>query len=182
MERQFAGMQNFQLGTTQKLDAILARQTQQYSTQHHLMPNVHANTVNNNEATSSASFPNNSHVTVTSTRSISLTGNDTATTSTELTESCNLVTVNLSDGPFTFDKTKVERPPAQRFSKDIEGLFRNWKSSNLLKIGERGIPVRDWDKIYKKKVGIYQKAWDVVRVQWGNWKVRGRVIFFQLVC
>ncbi|KAH9842310.1 uncharacterized protein C8Q71DRAFT_852880 [Rhodofomes roseus] len=50
-------------------------------------------------------------------------------------------------------------------------LFREWHTSNLLTIAGRGIPVKHWDKVYKKRSGVVETdAWHALRVEWGNWK------------
>ncbi|KAH9842314.1 uncharacterized protein C8Q71DRAFT_876050 [Rhodofomes roseus] len=54
---------------------------------------------------------------------------------------------------------------------NIPSLFREWHTSNLLTIAGRGIPVKHWDKVYKKRSGVVETdAWHALRVEWGNWK------------
>jgi len=41
-------------------------------------------------------------------------------------------------------------------------------------INGRGIPVKYWDVFYKKRNRhVETDAWKAIKVQWGNWKVRG---------
>ena len=85
-----------------------------------------------------------------------------SSTSLTNTDPAEMVTVQLADGPFLFQKSKACPPPAQRFSRDIPNLFHEWEVSNLLQIDGKGIPVKDWDKIYKKKVGLFLQAWKAI--------------------
>jgi hypothetical protein len=52
-----------------------------------------------------------------------------------------------------------------RSGKDIASLFREWESSNLLQIDGKGIPMEDWDKIYKKRDSLFQAAFKAIRVK-----------------
>ncbi|KAI0721352.1 hypothetical protein C8T65DRAFT_692418 [Cerioporus squamosus] len=82
----------------------------------------------------------------------------------------NLVIVDLDGDELAFDRTQVPNPPKVSFANDLPRLFREWHTSEILTVNGRGIPVKHWDLFYKKRIGIKQHAWDVVRVQWGNWK------------
>ncbi|PIL27067.1 hypothetical protein GSI_10206 [Ganoderma sinense ZZ0214-1] len=84
----------------------------------------------------------------------------------------NLLTFDFDDSTMLhFDKTyQVSNPPKVTFSDNLSQLFKEWHVSNLLRVNGRGIPVKDWDRFYKKRTGIKQHAWDLLRVQWGTWK------------
>ncbi|KAI0696041.1 hypothetical protein C8T65DRAFT_529848, partial [Cerioporus squamosus] len=69
-----------------------------------------------------------------------------------------------------FDRTQVPSPPKVSFANDLPRLFREWHDSDLLTVNGRGIPIKHWERFYKKRVGIKQHAWDLVRVKWGNWR------------
>lgn len=69
-------------------------------------------------------------------------------------------------------------PPAIHFSNNIDGLLREWHTSRRLIIGNRGIPIKCWDQIYKEKAQTTENkeakeksVWSVIRTEWGNWKV-----------
>jgi hypothetical protein len=167
MERQFSGWNSLQHDMHEKLDSFI------FGQQSHCgqisQPSVHSSSF-----ISVPSGSNSSHVNPTSNPvSQSLPNLVPSLSSTSLTDidPAEIVTVQLADGPFLFHKSKAHPPPAQRFSRDIPNLFREWEVSNLLQIDGKGIPVKDWDKIYKKKVGLFLQAWKAIRVQWGNWKV-----------
>jgi hypothetical protein len=83
----------------------------------------------------------------------------------------NLGIVRLEDGELAFDKTKVMRPPAVRFSTDISALFREWHESTYLVVNGRGIPIKHWGDVYKRCTVENGKAWSLRKVQWGQWKV-----------
>ncbi|KAG1887196.1 hypothetical protein F4604DRAFT_1917008 [Suillus subluteus] len=81
--------------------------------------------------------------------------------------------VTMLDGErFKYDKTKVPEPPTIHFSQDIDWLCDEWESSNLLCIGGHRIPIKHWGEFYKRAKGVKSTAWDALRVEWGNWKVR----------
>ncbi|KAI0752952.1 hypothetical protein C8Q80DRAFT_1118221 [Daedaleopsis nitida] len=82
----------------------------------------------------------------------------------------NKLTFDLDGTTLTFDKTTVPNPPKVSFANDVTRLFREWHHSTLLVINGRGIPIKHWERFYKKRAGIKQFAWDRVRVQWGQWK------------
>lgn len=88
----------------------------------------------------------------------------------------NRCRIYLGEKELTFDKNQVPPPPMQHFSKSIDKLFNEWENSELLVINGQGIPVKYWDCIYKKRAGIpvalEGRAWDAVKVTWGNWKVQ----------
>jgi hypothetical protein len=65
----------------------------------------------------------------------------------------------------------VPSPPTVHLSKDINRLCEEWEESNLLVVNGHGIPVKYWGEFYKKGKGVKTAAWDVLRVEWGNWKV-----------
>jgi hypothetical protein len=81
-----------------------------------------------------------------------------------------LATVKLGDEEFAFDRTKVADPPAKHFSEDINGLFEQWHSSNLLVVNGHGIPIKYWPHFYQAKRGFKLGVWKAIRVEWGNWK------------
>jgi hypothetical protein len=83
----------------------------------------------------------------------------------------NVVTVQLGDRKFSFDRTMVDDPPAKHFSEDIEGLFEHWNNSSLLVVNGHGIPIKYWPEFYQAKKGFKSGAWKAIRVEWGNWKV-----------
>ena len=90
----------------------------------------------------------------------------------ELIPDENLGTARLGDEAFQFDKTKVPDPPTIHLSKDIDRLCREWEDSTLLVVNGHGIPVKYWPEFYKKGKGAKTSAWQALRVEWGNWKVR----------
>ncbi|KAH9842322.1 uncharacterized protein C8Q71DRAFT_852893 [Rhodofomes roseus] len=68
-------------------------------------------------------------------------------------------------------KEYYEEELAAELTNNIPSLFREWHTSNLLTIAGRGIPVKHWDKVYKKRSGVVETdAWHALRVEWGNWK------------
>lgn len=81
-------------------------------------------------------------------------------------------TVKLGDEYFTFDSRQVPDPPMRHFSQSIPELFVNWESSSILKIGTRGIPLKHWPSIYQKRTGVKLHAWDLIKREWVNWRVR----------
>lgn len=86
----------------------------------------------------------------------------------------NRCRIFLGDEEFVFDKSKVPPPPMQHFSRNITQLFHEWDKSDLLVINGRGIPVKYWCEVYKRKTGVpaaQQGVWDGLKVTWGNWKV-----------
>ena len=99
---------------------------------------------------------------------------------TRVTSSAPSIECNTKTHLFvTFGNEKVvfERklfppaPPAKHFSNDIDSLFKEWHQSNLLMIGDRGIPIKYWDLIYKAKASGNSAGWSVLRNEWGSWKV-----------
>ena len=62
-------------------------------------------------------------------------------------------------------------PPAKHFSNDLDNLFKEWHRSNLLMVGDRGIPIKYWDLLYKAKASGNSAGWSVLRNEWGSWKV-----------
>ena len=62
-------------------------------------------------------------------------------------------------------------PPAKHFSNDLDSLFKEWHRSNLLMVGDRGIPIKYWDLLYKAKASGNSAGWSVLRNEWGSWKV-----------
>jgi hypothetical protein len=85
--------------------------------------------------------------------------------------------IQLDDGELAFDKTTVMRPPAVRFSTDVNALFREWHQSTYLMVNGRGIPVKNWGDVYKQCTGENSKAWALRKVQWGQWKVSSRTLW-----
>ncbi|KAI0708334.1 hypothetical protein C8Q76DRAFT_744156 [Earliella scabrosa] len=77
---------------------------------------------------------------------------------------------DIDGTPLYFDKTQVPNVPMINYSDDLPRLFREWHKSNTLVVNGRGIPVKDWERFYKKRSGIKEHAWELVRVKWGNWK------------
>ncbi|GJE89176.1 hypothetical protein PsYK624_052710 [Phanerochaete sordida] len=82
------------------------------------------------------------------------------------------LTLTINDETVTFDARLVPDPPLRHFSKQLDELFVHWYSSTLLMICGRGIPVRHWATVYKtlKRMKLRPKAWDAIKVEWGNWK------------
>lgn len=98
-----------------------------------------------------------------------------AVTTRQLGESIpdeHLSTAFLGGEAFPFDKTKLPDPPTIHLSKDIDRLCREWEASTLLVVNGRSIPVKYWPEFYKKGKGAKASAWQALRVEWGNWKVR----------
>ena len=84
-----------------------------------------------------------------------------------------VVTLVIDGARFIFDARHVPDPPVQHFSKDIDLLFVHWRTSTILTINGRGIPIKHWADVYKalKRTKVKPRAWDVIKVEWGNWKV-----------
>ncbi|OBZ74112.1 hypothetical protein A0H81_06466 [Grifola frondosa] len=88
----------------------------------------------------------------------------------------NLAVVQLHDGSFAFDRTSVPViRPGILFSNDLPRLFREWHSADdpktsALTINGRGIPVKDWPLIFKKRLGNRVQTWSDMKTIWGNWK------------
>lgn len=83
------------------------------------------------------------------------------------------VCAKLGNEDFYFNKSQLPNPPPPiHFSQDISGLFREWHSSQRLKISGRGIPIKYWEALYKKRKGLTDSgAWKLIGVEWLNWKV-----------
>ncbi|KAA1471617.1 hypothetical protein DENSPDRAFT_750769, partial [Dentipellis sp. KUC8613] len=63
-------------------------------------------------------------------------------------------------------------PPTISFKDNLDGLFVEWYASDRIVLGGRGIPIRVWDRLYKKAADVprLQKAWRKFRGTWGQWK------------
>ncbi|EPS94613.1 hypothetical protein FOMPIDRAFT_1054901 [Fomitopsis schrenkii] len=82
-----------------------------------------------------------------------------------------VVCARLDDEDFYFDKAHLPDPPSIHYSQDIPALFREWHSSQLLTINGRGIAIKHWEALYKKRKGFTDSnAWKVIGVEWLNWK------------
>jgi len=87
----------------------------------------------------------------------------------------HLAIAHLGDEDFAYDKSKLRGPPLIHLSKDIERLCHEWESSDILIVNGRGIPVKYWGEFFKKsKTRGENSAWDLMKVEWGNWKVSNR--------
>ncbi|KAH9913413.1 uncharacterized protein B0H18DRAFT_888284 [Fomitopsis serialis] len=87
------------------------------------------------------------------------------------TTSTQHIRISLDGHDIQFDRAHLPDPPAIHFSDDISALFRDWHMSQWLRINGRGIPIKHWDKIYKKRNGLVETdAWKAIKVEWGNWK------------
>lgn len=63
-------------------------------------------------------------------------------------------------------------PLAMKFSNDLNGLFREWHSSTLLKIAGHGIPLKLWPEVYKLAGQAHWSSWQQThKVLWSNFKV-----------
>lgn len=62
-------------------------------------------------------------------------------------------------------------PPAIHLSADIDTLLWEWNNSRRLIIGGRAIPIKCWDQVYKVKAGAGSGIWDMIRNEWGSWRV-----------
>ncbi|EPT03527.1 hypothetical protein FOMPIDRAFT_113893 [Fomitopsis schrenkii] len=83
----------------------------------------------------------------------------------------SVVCAKLGDEDFYFDRAHLPDPPSIHFSQDISALFREWHSSHLLTINGRGIAIKHWEVLYKKRRGFTDTdAWKVIGVEWLNWK------------
>ena len=85
--------------------------------------------------------------------------------------SSTTITIELGDKELTFDPRTVPDPPTVTFADDIDRLVEEWSHSSRLTIAGEGIAIRYWDKVYTKRAGIKEFAWDSLRSSWGNWKV-----------
>lgn len=84
-------------------------------------------------------------------------------------------TVTLTDGTLVhFRPSDLRPPPTISFADDVPKLLREWYRSDYIVLDGHGVPISDWDKLYKKRIAIQAlvKAWDTFRSTWGNWKVR----------
>ncbi|KAH9927790.1 uncharacterized protein B0H18DRAFT_875189 [Fomitopsis serialis] len=89
----------------------------------------------------------------------------------ETTPADRCVCVNLDGRDIYFEKADLPDPPAIHFSDDIPGLFLEWHASRRLIIAGHGIPIKHWDKLYKKRNKLVETdAWKAIKVEWGNWK------------
>ncbi|EIM91543.1 uncharacterized protein STEHIDRAFT_108073 [Stereum hirsutum FP-91666 SS1] len=94
-----------------------------------------------------------------------------STADNNCTEDCR--TATLTDGVLVhFRSSDLRPPPTISFADDVSKLFREWYRSDYIVLGGRGIPISEWDKLYKKKIAIQAlvNAWDTFRSTWGNWK------------
>lgn len=83
--------------------------------------------------------------------------------------------MTLTDGVSVhFRSSDLRPPPTISFADDVAKLFREWYHSDYIILNGRGIPICEWDKLYKKRIAIQAlvNAWDTFRSTWGNWKVR----------
>ena len=150
MEHQVSGLTNLQRDIYEKLDSLVAGVSDGPAS---FVPAVSTSSLYN------GSHPPISHLATTPLPSNQTTPSDRASeTATDSVDLSNVITVQLTDDPFTFHKSKAQPPPAQRFLKDIMSLFHEWESSNLLQIDGRGILMKDWDRIYKQWVGLFQQS------------------------
>ncbi|EPS93784.1 hypothetical protein FOMPIDRAFT_92652 [Fomitopsis schrenkii] len=81
--------------------------------------------------------------------------------------------VSINGKDILIEPVHLPDPPAVHFSKDIPALFHEWHSSQMLMISGRGIPIKHWDKIYKKTGGTIagkKDIWQAIKAEWGNWK------------
>ena len=62
-------------------------------------------------------------------------------------------------------------PPAIHLSANVDTLLWEWNNSQRLVIGGRAIPIKCWDQIYKAKAGGDSGTWDMIRNEWGSWRV-----------
>lgn len=87
--------------------------------------------------------------------------------------------VSLDGQDFYFQAADLpSNPPSIHYSDDIPGLFRDWHSSGLLVVSGHGIPIKHWDKFYKKRgYGgvVTTDVWETIKAEWGNWKVRTNI-------
>lgn len=88
-------------------------------------------------------------------------------------DDCRTVELTEKDS-IHFSASDLRSPPVISFADDVPKLFREWYNSEAIMLSGRGVPIRYWDKLYKKKIAIPKltKAWDSFRSTWGNWKVR----------
>ncbi|RDX57530.1 hypothetical protein OH76DRAFT_1395357 [Lentinus brumalis] len=82
----------------------------------------------------------------------------------------NRLVFELDGKSLVFDKSTVPNPPKISFADDISRLFREWHASDLLVVNGQGIPIKHWERFYKKRNRIKEHAWDVVGGLWGHWK------------
>ncbi|KAL6305558.1 hypothetical protein BKA93DRAFT_824945 [Sparassis latifolia] len=89
----------------------------------------------------------------------------------------NLMTIELDGEHFSFDKTKVPIiRPGVLFSTNIPRLFREWYRADtnpaeaVLVINGRGITMKDWPLIFKKRLEAQAMTWSDMHAIWGKWK------------
>ena len=83
------------------------------------------------------------------------------------------LTIVIDGLSLTLDARHVPDPPIQHFSKNVNTLFEHWKESTILSVDGHGIPLKYWPDVYKGlgRLGFKRKAWEAIKVEWGNWKV-----------
>lgn len=81
--------------------------------------------------------------------------------------------LNIDGQKLTYDARHVPDPPVRHFSKSIDALFQHWTKSAILSIDGNGIPLKYWPDVYKGlgRLGLKCRAWELVKVEWCNWKV-----------
>ena len=83
-----------------------------------------------------------------------------------------MIRITLDGEDIYFDRADLPGPPAVHYSTNLPGLFRDWHDSSLLTVGNRGIPIKHWDKLYNKRKGVTRtNAWTAIKMEWMNWKV-----------
>ena len=83
------------------------------------------------------------------------------------------LTLTIDGRQLTCDARHVPDPPVRHFSKNVDLLFQHWAASTILSIDGSGVPLKYWPDVYKGlgRLGLKPKAWDAIKVEWGNWKV-----------
>ena len=84
--------------------------------------------------------------------------------------------INIDGEEVMLDRRQIPAdPPAIHLSANIDTLLWEWNNSQRLTIGGKAIPIKCWDQVYKAKAGGDSGIWDMIRNEWGSWRVSTRV-------
>ncbi len=82
-------------------------------------------------------------------------------------------TLALNGEDLVYETADIPSAPAVHFSDRIDDLFEEWEISVLLKVKERGVPIKYWSKLYKfaTKSPAFT-SWLARKSEWAQWQVR----------